>query len=37
MKMAERAKENPEVINAIGAHHDEIEMTQYPLTYYSSL
>ena len=27
MKMAERAKENPEVINAIGAHHDEIEMT----------
>jgi ribonuclease Y len=27
MKMAEKAKENPEVINAIGAHHDEIEMT----------
>jgi ribonuclease Y len=27
MKMAERAKENAEVINAIGAHHDEIEMT----------
>ncbi|CAN5630068.1 ribonuclease Y [soil metagenome] len=27
MKMAERAKENPEIINAIGAHHDEIEMT----------
>lgn len=26
MKMAERAKENPEVVNAIGAHHDEIEM-----------
>lgn len=27
MKMAERSKENPEVCNAIGAHHDEIEMT----------
>lgn len=27
MKMAERGKENPEVVNAIGAHHDEIEMT----------
>jgi ribonucrease Y len=27
MKMAERAKENPEICNAIGAHHDEIEMT----------
>ncbi len=27
MKMAERNKENPEVVNAIGAHHDEIEMT----------
>ena len=27
MKIAERAKENPEVCNAIGAHHDEIEMT----------
>jgi ribonuclease Y len=27
MKMAERSKENPEVVNAIGAHHDEIEMT----------
>jgi ribonuclease Y len=27
MKMAERGKENVEVINAIGAHHDEIEMT----------
>ncbi len=27
MKMAERSKENVEVINAIGAHHDEIEMT----------
>ena len=27
MKMAERSKENAEVINAIGAHHDEIEMT----------
>lgn len=26
MKMAERAKENAEVCNAIGAHHDEIEM-----------
>lgn len=27
MKIAERNKENPEVCNAIGAHHDEIEMT----------
>lgn len=26
MKMAEKFKENPEVCNAIGAHHDEIEM-----------
>ncbi len=27
MKMAERFKEHPEILNAIGAHHDEIEMT----------
>ncbi|MEA2106183.1 MAG: ribonuclease Y [Bacteroidota bacterium] len=27
MKIAERFKEKPEVCNAIGAHHDEIEMT----------
>lgn len=27
MKLAEKFKENPEVCNAIGAHHDEIEMT----------
>ena len=27
MKLAEKYRENPEVINAIGAHHDEIEMT----------
>jgi ribonuclease Y len=27
MKLAEKHKENPEVCNAIGAHHDEIEMT----------
>lgn len=27
MKMAEKAKENAEVCNAIGAHHDEIEMS----------
>jgi len=27
MKLAEKYKERPEVINAIGAHHDEIEMT----------
>ena len=27
MKIAEKYKENPEVCNAIGAHHDEIEMT----------
>lgn len=27
MEMAKKYKENPEVVNAIGAHHDEIEMT----------
>lgn len=27
MKMAEKFGEKPEVLNAIGAHHDEIEMT----------
>ena len=27
MKLAEKHKERPEIINAIGAHHDEIEMT----------
>ncbi|MDT8308422.1 MAG: ribonuclease Y, partial [Bacteroidales bacterium] len=27
MKLAEKYKEKPEVFNAIGAHHDEIEMT----------
>ncbi|HIS34320.1 MAG TPA: ribonuclease Y, partial [Candidatus Avirikenella pullistercoris] len=27
MKYAEKYKEKPEVVNAIGAHHDEIEMT----------
>ena len=27
MKIAEKNKEHPEVCNAIGAHHDEIEMT----------
>ncbi len=27
MKLAERYKEKPDVCNAIGAHHDEIEMT----------
>ncbi|NOQ24403.1 MAG: ribonuclease Y [Bacteroidales bacterium] len=27
MKIAERLKEKPEVCNAIGAHHDEVEMT----------
>jgi ribonucrease Y len=26
MKLAEKFKENPEICNAIGAHHDEIEM-----------
>jgi ribonuclease Y len=27
MQLAEKYKEHPEVCNAIGAHHDEIEMT----------
>lgn len=27
MKLAEKYKERPEICNAIGAHHDEIEMT----------
>jgi ribonuclease Y len=27
MKLAERFKEKPDICNAIGAHHDEIEMT----------
>ena len=27
MNLAEKYKEHPEVCNAIGAHHDEIEMT----------
>ncbi len=27
MKICEKYKEDPEVLNAIGAHHDEIEMT----------
>jgi ribonuclease Y len=27
MKFAEKYKEKPEIINAIGSHHDEIEMT----------
>lgn len=27
MKLAEKYKEKPEVVNAIGAHHDEAEMT----------
>ena len=27
MKLAEKYKEHPAIINAIGAHHDEIEMT----------
>ena len=27
MKIAEKYKEKPDVLNAIGAHHDEIEMT----------
>ncbi len=27
MKLAEKYKEHPSIVNAIGAHHDEIEMT----------
>ncbi len=27
MKMAEKCKEKPEICNAIGAHHEEVEMT----------
>ena len=27
MRLAEKYKENPDVCNAIGAHHEEIEMT----------
>jgi ribonuclease Y len=27
MKLAEKYKEKPEIANAIGAHHDEVEMT----------
>ena len=27
MKLAEKYKEKPEICNAIGAHHDEVEMT----------
>ena len=27
MKLAEKYKEKPEIFNAIGAHHDEVEMT----------
>ncbi len=27
MKLAEKCKEKPEICNAIGAHHDEVEMT----------
>ena len=27
MKLAEKYKEKPEIVNAIGAHHDEVEMT----------
>jgi ribonuclease Y len=29
MQWAEKYGENPEVINAIGAHHDEVEMTSF--------
>jgi ribonuclease Y len=29
MKLAEKYKEHPDVINAIGAHHDEVEATSF--------
>jgi ribonuclease Y len=29
MQWAEKYGENPEVVNAIGAHHDEVEMTSF--------
>ena len=35
MQWAEKFGENPEVVNAIGAHHDEVEMT-FIITNYSS-
>ena len=30
MKLAEKYKEKPDICNAIGAHHDETEMTSLP-------
>ena len=37
MKLAEKYKEKPEVCNAIGAHHDEIEMSSLiaPMIFYT--
>ena len=35
MELAKKYKEHPDIINAIGAHHDEIEMTYF--AYYSGV
>ena len=37
MKLAEKYKEKPEVCNAIGAHHDEVEMTSIDRTDHSGV
>jgi ribonuclease Y len=37
MQWAEKYGEKEEVCNAIGAHHDEIEMKSFNFSYYTSL
>ena len=37
MKLAEKYKEKPDICNAIGAHHDETEMTSLPGSYRTSM